>query len=168
VITFLRLLGVLNASIWFGASVFFTFFIGPAMFSESVVQVLTRPYAGVVAQVLVDRYFSLHLACGLVALGHLIGESLYLGRPFLRWSLSLLASLFVLVLVGGYGIQPKLKHLHRTMYTAGASDQDRQTAQRSFRIWHGISQALNLVVLGGVTVYLIRASRPGDATRYRI
>jgi hypothetical protein len=166
--TFLRGLGVLNASIWFGAAIFFTFFAGPAIFSEPLVKFLTRPGAGIVAQVLVDRYFTLSLACGLVAFGHLIGESLYLGRPFLRLSLSLLAALFALVLVGGYGIQPKLKQLHRTMYLRDTPEPERQAAQRSFRIWHGVSQVLNLIVVGGVAVYLIRVAQPGDATRYRI
>jgi uncharacterized membrane protein len=164
------MLGVLNASIWFGASVFMTFFVGQALFSDEVTQLLTRAYAGAVAFAVFDRYFTLHLMCGLIAVAHLVGESLYLGRPFLRWSLSLLAGIFVLVLVGGYGIQPRLQEFHRTMYAQGQgySEQERELAGRSFRIWHGLSQVLNLGVLAGVTVYLIRNSRPGDATRYRL
>jgi len=145
-----------------------TFFVGPAIFSDRVVDLLTRAYAGVVAFAVFDRYFTLHLACGLVAVAQLVGESLYLGRPFLRWSLSLLAGILVLVLVGGYGIQPKLGELHRIIYAPGHSDPERAAAQRTFRLWHGLSQVLNLVVLGGITVHLLRSTRPGDSPRYRI
>ena len=164
---FLRVVGVLNASIWLGASVFFTFFVGPAFFSDAMITLLSRPYAGAAAQIVLERYYTLHLLCGLIAVGHLVGESLYLGRPLLRWSLSLLAAILVLGLVGGMGIQPRLQQLHRVMVTAAVPEAERAQAQRSFRIWHGVSQAVNLLAMGGVTVYVLRITRQGDNSRYR-
>jgi uncharacterized membrane protein len=169
VIGFLRGLGILNAAAWFGASVFFTFVVGPAFFSDSMGEILRHKYhQGAVAQVVLERYFQFHLVCGLIALAHLVGESLYVGRPLLRWTLSLIAAVFLLGLLGGYGIQPKLQRLHREMYTQTLPEVERETAHRSFRIWHGLSQVLNLVVMAGVTVYLLRAARQGDASRYRL
>jgi hypothetical protein len=164
---FLRVVGVLNASIWLGASVFFTFFVGPAFFSEAMITLLSRPYAGAAAQIVLERYYTLHLVCGLIAFGHLVAESLYLGRPLLRWSLSLLAAILVLGFVGSMGIQPRLQRWHRVMVTASVPEEERAAAQRSFRIWHGASQALNLLAMAGVTVYLLRITRQGDNSRYR-
>lgn len=166
-IGFLRIVGILNAALWFGASIFFTFFVGPAFFSEAMVGLLSKPYAGAAAQIVLERYFLLQLICGLVALGHLVGESLYLSRPILRWSLTLVAAIFVLGLVGGYGIQPRLKQLHLQMYAASTTPEVKETARKSFRVWHGLSWAANLAALGGITVYLFRIARQGDNSRYR-
>jgi hypothetical protein len=129
--------------------------------------ILGRPHAGAAAQIVLERYFTLHLICALLALGHLVGESLYLGRPLFRWSLSLLAALFVIGFIGGFGIQPKLHRLHLEMYNPKTSEDARPVAQRSFKIWHAVSQGLNLLAMVGVTVYLIRISRQGDNSRYR-
>jgi len=167
VIGFLRILGVLNAALWFGASIFFTFFVGPAFFSDAMVGLLSKPYAGAAAQIVLERYFLLQLICGLVALSHLVGESLYLTRPILRWSLSLVAAIFVLGLVGGYGIQPKLKRLHLQMYAASTTTEVKEAARKSFRLWHSLSWVANLAALGGITVYLFRITRQGDNSRYR-
>lgn len=163
----LRVVGVVNASVWFGASIFFTFFVGPAFFTDHMLALLTKPYAGRVAALVLERYFLLHLICGLIALAHLTAESLYLGRPIFRWTLSLVAAVFVLGLIGAYGIQPRLQGLHRTMYTPGNPPALAAAAARSFGIWHGVSQALNLVMIGGVLVYLLRVTRLKDATRFR-
>jgi len=132
-----------------------------------MIELLSRPYAGAAAQIVLERYYVLHWVCGLVALGHLVGESLYLGRPLLRWTLSLLAAVFVLGLVGGVGIQPRLQRLHRVMVTAEVSPEERGAAHRSFRIWHGLAQGVNLLAMAGVTVYLLRITRRGDNSRYR-
>lgn len=159
---------MLNAAIWFGTLVAFTFLVGPAFFSERMIELLSRPYAGAAVQILWERYYTLQIVCGLLALAHWVGESLYLGRPLWRWSLSLLAATMVLVLAGAFWIQPRLQGLHREMVTATVPEDQRAMAQRSFRIWHGVSQAVNLLVLAGVTVYLLRITRWGDNSRYRI
>ena len=163
----LRIVGVINAAIWFGACVFFTFGVGPAFFSDAMLALLGRPHAGAAAQVVLQRYFLVHQICGVIGLAHLVAESLYLGRPIMRWTLSLLAAVFVLGLVGGYGIQPKLRTLHRSMYTPSNPPALREAAQKSFRVWHGVSQGLNLVVVAGVLVYLLRVTRLSDTSRYR-
>jgi hypothetical protein len=166
-IGFLRFIGIANAAVWFGASVFFTLGIGPAFFSEGMLQLLGRPHAGAAAQIVLERYFLLHQCCGGVALLHLVAESLYLGRRIQRLELGLVLGLFALGLVGGYALQPRLTALHATMYRAAASADERTRAMRSFRLWHGVSQGVNLLVLGGVLTYLVGVTRPPDTTRYR-
>ena len=159
--------GVLNAAVWLGASVFFTFIAGPAFFSEDMLAVLGRPHAGAAAQVVLARYFLVHEVCALLALTHLILEGLYLGRPIWRWTLALLAALLLLVCIGDYGIQPKLHSLHRAMYRPGAPAAVQQMAGRSFRGWHGVSQVLNLIVVAGVFGYYLRLTLTPTDSRHR-
>ena len=166
-IGFLRFIGVANAAIWFGGSIFFTCFVAPAFFSEKMIHLLTKPYAGAAVQLLLERYFILHLICGILAMFHLVAEWLYMGKPLQRLTLWLLLGIFWFGLVGGFIIQPKLQGLHRVMYGPGVAQQQRQEAQHSFALWHGASQMLNLMVLTGITVYLWRVTTPGSGYRHR-
>ncbi|HYT59992.1 MAG TPA: DUF4149 domain-containing protein [Haliangiales bacterium] len=166
-IGFLRFVGVANAAIWFGASIFFTLFVGPAFFSEKMISLLTRPYAGAAAQIIIERYFLMQQVCATLALVHLVAEWLYMGKPLQRLTLWLLLGISTLGLVGGYGLQPRLRRLHRTIYGSGSTLQQIEQARQSFKLWHGTSQALNLVVIAGVAVYLWRVTTPGSGYRYR-
>ena len=163
----MRFVGVANAAMWFGASIFFTFSVGPAFFSDKMIGLLTRPYAGAAAQIVIERYFLFHELCGAVALVHLVAEWLYMGKPLQRLTLWLLLGIFALGLVGGYSLQPKLRALHRTIYGPGSTAQQIDQAKQSFKLWHATSQGLNVVVLGGVAVYLWRVTTPGSGYRYR-
>ena len=160
-------MGVANAAMWFGASIFFTFSVGPAFFSDKMIGLLTRPYAGAAAQIVIERYFFFHEMRGVIALAHLVAEWLYMGKPLQRLTLWLLLGIFALGLVGGYSLQPKLRALHRTIYGPGSTAQQIDQAKQSFKLWHATSQALNVVVLGGVAVYLWRVTTPGSGYRYR-
>src|SRR5256885_10883303 len=147
---------------WFGASIFFTFSVGPAFFSDKMIGLLTRPYAGAAAQIVIERYFFFHEMCGVIALAHLVAEWLYMGKPLQRLTLWLLLGIFALGLVGGYSLQPKLRALHRTIYSPGSTPQQAGQAKQSFKLWHAMSQALNLVIITGVAVYLWRVTTPGS------
>jgi len=173
VIGFLRTVGILNAAVWFGASIFFTLGAGPAVFSqemEEVLKLMVKPNfyqysSGAIAQVLVGRYFHLQLACSIVALLHLLAERLYFGKSLRSFWVNLLIGLFALNLLGGCVLQPKLKQLHTTKYSASTRPDDRKVASDSFAIWHGVSQAGNLLMMGGLAVYLWRLANPADSTR---
>jgi len=178
VIGLLRFVGVANAAVWFGASIFFTFSIGPALFSREMIDMLrlhggidseaAKAYAGFVAQIIIARYFVLHLVCGVIALLHLVTEWLYMGKPLQRLTLWLLLGIFALGLGERVIILPRLNDLHRAMYSASATQQQRERAHHSFNVWHGASQALNLFLMTGVAVYLWRVSTPGSGYRYRV
>jgi len=167
VIGFLRFVGVANAAVWFGASIFFTFSVGPAFFSAKMINLLTRPYAGAAAQLIIERYFLVQQVCGALALLHLVAEWLYMGKPLQRLTLWLLLGISSLSLLGGYSLQPKLRAFHRTIYGAGSPPQQVDQARQSFKLWHATSQALNLVILSGVAVYLWRVTTPDSSYRYR-
>jgi hypothetical protein len=159
--------GVLNAALWLGSTLFFSFVAGPAFFSDDMLRLLGRPHAGAAAQVVLGRYFILQEVCALIAVAHLIAEALYLGRPLYRRTLALLVALLVLVCVGDYGFQPKLHSLHRTMYRPGTPVSMQQMAERSFRIWHGVSQVFNLLVVAGVSGYFFRVALGPTDSRVR-
>jgi hypothetical protein len=169
VIGFLRCIGVLNAAIWFGAGIFFTFFVGPAIFStdmQGLLQAYFKPYSGLIAQMVVARYFKLSMICGIVAIIHLLAVQFYFGRaPQKRW-LSLLVALLALSLLGGCLLEPKMNTWHKLRYDANTPPQARETATHSFQVWHGISQAANLLMLVGLGFYLVRVGNPQEPTRF--
>ncbi len=164
----LRIIGLVNVAIWLGGSVFFTLGVAPAFFSNGMLHLLGRPHAGAAAQLVLERYFIMHQVCAGVALLHLIGEGMYLGRTIQRWTLGLLLVLLVFSLLGGHVLQPQLQALHLTMYLPGSTTEEQASAARTFRILHGISQTINLAMVCGVFVYLLRLTKPpAEAPRYR-
>ena len=167
---FLRYVGILNAAVWVGAAIFFTFGIAPAAFSAEMRNLIGEKnypyYSGAITQLLLARYFYLQLICGIVAILHLLAEWLYLGKTPKKAWLGLLISLFAIVLIGGNWLQPKLKDLHRIKYAVDASADQRKLASETFKSWHGTSQVLNLLLLAGLAVYLWRVANPPDPTRF--
>ncbi len=163
VISILRFVGVLNASVWFGAAIFFTAAVGPAFFSPEMIQLLGKPRAGAAAQLVLSRYFTLHLCCGLVALGHLTVGWLYSGKPAERWLLSTVTGVMILGSVGGGWLLPQMRQLHAAKYDARSTPAVRETSARSFSAWHGVSQGLNLIALVALGGYFWRIMNPPDA-----
>jgi hypothetical protein len=161
---------VVNAAIWFGATIFFTFAVGPAIFSPEMQEVLGKAafpyYSGAIALVLIKRYFILQNICAVVALLHLFAEWLYLGRIVTRFTVALLAILLGIGLIGGYWMQPKMRDLRQTMYSTQIPEEQKEKARHSFGLWHGTSQAANLLVIVGLLVYIVRLSKPVESVRY--
>jgi hypothetical protein len=170
VIGLVRFVGILNAAVWFGTAIFFSFGVGWVPFSQDMKNLLgpaNYPYfSGAIAQLLIARYFAFQAGCALVAVLHLLAEWLYLGKHPQKLQLGLLAGLVTIVLVGGFWLQPKLKALHATKYAVNARPEVRETASHSFRAWHGASQVINLLMVGGLGAYLWRAANPLDQTRF--
>jgi hypothetical protein len=170
VIGFLRFVGVLNAAVWFGAAIFFTFGTGLAPFSSEMRSLLgpnNFPYfSGAIAQILIARYFYFQVGCALVAVVHLLAEWLYLGKYPKKLQVALWIGLASTALIGGYWLQPKLKALHATKYGLNTRPEMRAAADRSFKVWHGVSQVANLLMVGGLAVYLWHAANPSDSTRF--
>lgn len=163
-IVFLRFLGIANASIWCGAAVF-TIIGLPAVFTGESGRILTKQYAGFAAEAILARYFILQYFCAAVALAHLAFEWLYLGRSARRFTLGLLIGLACVGLIGGLVAQPKLCQLHRAKYWAKTAE-ERSRADHAFKVWHGGSQVVNLLVVGGLVVYLWRIVKSTESSRF--
>jgi len=160
VIAFLRVLGIMNATVWFGAALFFTFGIAPAFFSPEMKQLLGNIYSGLVAQLVLERYFVLHYCCGGIALLHQLAEWVYLGKRLHRFTFGLLITVLLLAIGGGAALAPRLKELHRIKYSPQSSAVQKEEAAASFRTWHGVSQGANLLLLVGLAVFAWRLSIP--------
>ncbi len=160
---------MLNAGVWLGAALFFTLGAGPAFFSPEMKALLGERaypiYSGAIAQIVIERYFILQHWCGAIALAHLIAEWLYTGKPIEKFTLGLLLGLFSFGLIGGFWLQPKMKTLHATKY-GGATQESREQAAKSFRAWHGASRVVDLVMMGGLLVYLWRNLNRVDVPRF--
>lgn len=167
-IAFLRFIGILNAAVWFGAALFFTFGIAPVFFTPEMKSLLGEIYAGLVAQAVVERYFVLHYCCGAVALMHQLAEWVYLGKALQRLTFGLLLGILTLSLMGGLWLQPKLKELHRIEYAKPEQvpAAERAEAKRLFRAWHGVAQTFNLLTLIGLAAFAWRLSTPPNGTRF--
>jgi len=160
----------MNAAVWLGTVVFFTFGAEPACFSADMRAALGTPQAsyfpGAILGVVMNRYYGLMIACALVALLHFLAEWLYMGRPRRKFSFALVAVLFLLTFLGRNAIQPSLVRLNRTHYTAATQPAERESAGKNFRALHVTEIALNVLIVGGLVVYLSRVSSPSDTLRF--
>ena len=169
-IGFLRFIGLINAAVWLGGTVFFALFASPAFFSPDMQALLDAKnfpyYSGAIAQIMAAQYFYFGTICAVIGFLHLLAEWLYLGRPGRMLSVSLLASLLVLSLIGQHWFQPKLKALHKTHYAVNAQPAEREAAAKSFNGWRLASQFLNLCLMGGLLIYIWRIANPSDTLRF--
>ena len=158
------------AAVWFGSTVFFTFFAGPAFFTDEMKKLFPPPYNGAIAELVMGRYFFLHYVCGLLSLAHLGAEWMYSGKVPPRLTVWLVGCVLGLSLLGGVWLQPKLKEFKRVKYADHyrytATVQQREAAAKSFGTWHGVSQAANLFMLLALWAYLSRVIQTGEAPRF--
>lgn len=170
----IRFIGVLNAAIWLGAAVFFTFAAAPAFFSGDVEKLgLDVFWRGAMAQLILARFFHFQYLCAFIAVAHLLAECFYFGRRVQRVTLWLLIVLLGVSFAGGLWIQPKLKRLNlvsknmtESYKPAAIPAPTRAAAAESFRFWHGISQIMNLAGMGALSIYFWRAVHPPDDLRF--
>jgi hypothetical protein len=166
----LRFIGIMNAAIWLGGSVYFSFVAGKMPFSAEM-QTLLGPesfpyYSGAIAQVGVASYFNFHLFCGVVALLHLTVDWLYQGRRNRLLVIGVVVAIFIATLLGAFVFQPKMKLLHKQKYAPNYTQVARDAAAKSFKRWHAVSMTLNLLILGGLVVHTMQMTRPPEIARF--
>jgi hypothetical protein len=170
VIGFLRFVGILNAAIWLGTAIFFTFGAGPAAFSSEMHDLIgpkNYPYfSSAIAQILLGRLYLWQLACGFVAVLHLLAEWLYLGRTPNRAWVGLMAGVVALGLFGSYWVQPKMREWHNQSFAVNARPDRREAAAHSFQTWQNTSQVVNLLLIAGLSAHLWRMAGRAEATRF--
>jgi len=174
VIGFLRFIGIMNAAVWLGTAIFMTFGAGPACFSMGMKAALglneaDSYYSNTIAQVVLTRYYHITLACGVVALLHLLAEWLYQGRPGRKFSLILLLGLFGWTLIGSNAVQPaRVRALTRLnpQHYAATLPADRQSATRSLRVLRAVERVFNVLTIIGLVIYTWRLANPSDNLRF--
>lgn len=163
-IGFLRFVGILNAAAWCGSAIFILAGL-PAVFSPELKRLLTPAGTGFAAEAIIARYFAVQYVCGVIALAHLAAEWLYAGRPARRLDVGLVTVLLTLAVIGGAWAQPKMRDLHAVKYF-GKTKAAQEEAAKTFALWHGISETVNLFVICGLVVYLTRVSASEDHARF--
>jgi hypothetical protein len=170
VIGLVRYLGLANAAVWLGATVYFTVGVGPAVFSEEMRRLLgeaNHPYfSGAIAQVLIARLIRLQVVCAGIALAHLFVEWAWLRRPLRRLETYIAVGLTALTLAGAFVWQPEIRQLHRMKYAVNLTPAQREAAAHRLRVWHGTAQLANLLGLIGLAVYVARMARPAEGPRF--
>lgn len=170
VIGLLRFIGLLNAAVWLGTVFLLVFVAEPATNSEPMRELLgakSFPYfSGAICHLISDRFLTLFLVCALIALLHTGAEWLYFGKYPRRVWLALIFVLFLGGLAQSYAVQPKLKARLLVQHHAGSRPEERESAGRSFRRWHVLATAINLLLLCGLSTYLWRVANPPDEMRF--
>ena len=160
----------MNAAVWLGAALFFTFGAEPACFSADMRALFRIPAdsfpPGAIAGVIMSRYYNLTLACGVIGLLHFLAEWLYMGRPRRKFSFGLIAALFILTLLGRNAIQPTLARQNYAHYNPKAEPAEREAAGKSFRILHPLGIMLNIITIGALIIYVTRVSSSSEALRF--
>ena len=164
-LSFLRLIGITNAAIWFGAAFFHTLFADRA-FTPEEMPFLPETYAVAAGHVLLKCYFALQSWCGGIALLHLMVEWLYAGRPLRRWSVYLVLFLFGWNLLGNFWLQPKLNQLHVEIHGIRSNPQQRQQSQKAYPFWNGFAKTVNFLGLFGLFGYLWQITGTGTPSRF--
>ena len=162
-----RYVGVLNAAVWLGATVFFTVGAGPAIFSDEAAAFLPRAYRARVAELVIARLIVLQQICGLVALGLLAAECIRAGRIVRRLALGVVSALFVASLLSGVWLVPRMHAVQQVRYSARSTPEQQAGAARSFNVLHGLSQTVNLFVLAGLLFHLVQVTRTPDTPTTR-
>jgi hypothetical protein len=155
----------MNAAVWLGAAVFFTFGIGTAVFSPEMKRIFGDYYPGIVAQLLLKRYFTLHLVCGLIALLVAGAEMFYTRRRIQKLTFALFLVPLLIGVFGGWVLQPNMTPLHHAKYHAPSADEKALAGQQFGRL-HALSSVLNLVSLGFLVAYVWRVANPPEPARF--
>jgi len=170
VIGFLRFIGVMNAAVWLGTAIFFTFGAGPACLSTDLKTALGLAAGdsyppGAIEAIMMARYYHLSLACAVIALLHLLTEWLYMGRPGRKFSFGLLAGLFILTFIGSNLLQPQLHDLNRKRFSP-TQPAAHESSAKSMRIVSDFAMAFNVLIIGGLVIYVWRVANPSDTLRF--
>jgi hypothetical protein len=167
VIGLLRIVGLFNAAVWFGATIFFMVGVEPAATSQEMKELLGQKssayFSVAIGQLLEARYLHVFVGCSIVSLIHLAAEWLYLGKYPQKLWIGLLIGLWLGGLAQAYAIQPKLKEMHRLQFTR---PQQHDAAARAYGAWQIVSRSVNVLLLCGLGLYLWRIGNPADPPRF--
>jgi hypothetical protein len=162
----IRFVGILNASVWLGSTVFFALAAWPAFSSAEMLSFLPRPHSQRAGELMLGICFQTQQLCAAIALLHLVLEYLHSGRYAGKLTLGVILGLLGLGLAGGYWLSPTLHQLQRIRYsTVTTAAQKAAAAGRYDQLHIAASVMLGMAALG-LVFYLLRVSRPHDGPRF--
>ena len=155
----IQLIGILNAAIWLGGAVFFTFIAGPAFFSPDLEPILPKPENGIAARYLIGKFAAFQIACASIAVINLIVGCNWKAYSNPKPQALILAAIILLTGAGMFFLTPKMDALHQLKYAdyfgLQATDEKKDAASRAFGQMHGLLQVGNLLVLVGLLLNFV-------------
>jgi hypothetical protein len=143
-------LSLLVFSLWLGTGIGVAFVAIPVVFGAPIKNTLPPGEAGRVAQAILLRLFQWQV--GFAGLAGLLYGIETLRDPVTAGRLRawLLPPLCAMALVALAWVHPMLARIHAERYQLGTPEPRRRELAARFGVWHGVSQAGNLMILVGV------------------
>jgi hypothetical protein len=160
---FLRLTGITNAALWFGATILWLGAVWPAFSSAEMMKILPPSHAGAAAHIVLDRCLKVQCWCGGIGLAHLLADRLYTGKPWRRGVLILVLGLFALGLFNSVSAAPRLKRLHYEIYGLRSTPVQREQARHSLGVWQGLLRFAGVLEAAGLWAYVWQLNRTENA-----
>jgi hypothetical protein len=165
VLPFLRIIGIANAALWFGASLFFLVCIRGVFQSEELMRLVPHPFSEASMHVLLGSYLTLLTICSLVAMGQHWAEQWYAGRPVFQLKMGVLLTLVVVNMVIKWVIFPSMTQQHLRAYRPSATQQDLQEGARAYRMWKTGFHFVHLFVVIGSFSHLMSVTQRHSSYR---
>ena len=155
----IQLVAALNAAIWLGGAVFFTFIAGPTFFSPELETILPKPENGIAARFMIGKFTAFQIACASISvISLLIGWRLKISSHQ-KYQALLLFFVILFIGVGTLLLTPKMDAAHQLKYAdyyqLAATPIAKEDASKVFGLLHGLSQVGNLLVLIGLVINFI-------------
>ncbi len=157
---------MLNAAVWLGAVVVHVCVSIPAFVSGPMLRLLPISHAGAVELVFSGRFYQFEYWCAGIAVGHLLADWLYTGKPLRKWSSYVLGVIAGTALLSGTLLLPKAQQLHLEAYGMRSTPQQRQRAAKAFKSWEVVIHSANVITLIGITAYFWQISAGGTGARF--
>ena len=155
----IQLIATLNAAIWLGGAVFFTFIAGPAAFSSELETILPKPENGIAARFMIGQFAAFQIACAAISVISLLLNWRFNLLDHLKHLTLLLFFILLFLGIGALSLTPKMDALFQLKYAdyfgLQATSEEKESASKAFGQLHGISQLGNLLVLIGLLVNFI-------------
>jgi hypothetical protein len=165
VLPLLRIIGIANAALWFGATLLFLICIRSGFQSPEMVELIPEPFAAAAMHVLLKHYIDLIFICAWVALLQLCAIQWYQGRPVFSLRMGFLIFLIIISALLKWNIYPMMQNHHLKAHQTGASNEDRRQGSKAYRTWKTGFYFLHLIILGGSFSHLIHVSNGGNGHR---
>ncbi len=161
----LRILGIANAALWFGATLLFLVCIRSGFQSAEMIKLLPGPFSEAAMHVLLSPYLNVVFLCSLVAVFQMWAIQWYQGRPIFHLRLSVLVSLILLSSFLKWGVFPAMQKQHIRAHQTSASNEDQRKGAKAYRSWKTGFYFIHLMILGGSLSHLLYISQ--GESRYR-
>jgi acyl phosphate:glycerol-3-phosphate acyltransferase len=163
---------VVSLGLWAGGAVFFSFVAAPRIFSYLRDELPSEPppgvhgldseiglrLAGSTVGEIFPTYFAAQIGLGVIAAGAAF-VTVRRGSSVTTWRCALTAGALAVVTIHSFTVYPRsVRVLDEHYETKAAGDEPRaKELRKTFGMWHGISQSLNVVTISLVVVALMLA-----------